>query len=261
MDATVLVTGATGGIGTALCSRLAASGFDLVLAARDEERLSVQRQALSGPGRGSVLTVAVDMTDEQSIGRFAAELMRYGTRLDGLVLMPPQVPPNADPLPGADNWGALFQTHVTGPLLLLKAAVAAMQPDPSSGRRAKFVIVSGISSVRVLSQYATNNVIRAAWLAQAKTLAFALGERGIHVNTLSLGGTLTDHYVSLIQARADRAGRSFKKQLDAETSNVPLRKYGTPEEAAITIEALLSQMSDHMTGINLIQDGGFTRAY
>jgi len=188
-------------------------------------------------------------------------MMRSGTRLDGLVLMPPQVPPNANPLPGTKDWETLFQNHFIGPLLLLKAALAAMQPDPSAGLRAKIVIVSGIASVQVLSHYATNNVVRAAWLAQAKTLAFALGERGIHVNTLSLGGTLSEHYIALIQARADRAGHSFKAQLDAETSNVPLRKYGTPEEAAITIEALLSGMSDHMTGVNLIQDGGFTRAY
>ncbi|MEY9163640.1 NAD(P)-dependent dehydrogenase (short-subunit alcohol dehydrogenase family) [Sinorhizobium fredii] len=46
-----------------------------------------------------------------------------------------------------------------------------------------------------------------------------------------------------------------------DTENVPLRKYGTSEEAARTIEMLLSDLSDHLTGINLSQDGGFTRAY
>jgi 3-oxoacyl-[acyl-carrier protein] reductase len=49
-------------------------------------------------------------------------------------------------------------------------------------------------------------VLRSAWLAEAKTLAFALGPRGIHVNTLSLGGTLTPVYRAAIEKRAAAAG-------------------------------------------------------
>jgi 3-oxoacyl-[acyl-carrier protein] reductase len=136
-----------------------------------------------------------------------------------------------------------------------------MRPDPAAGRRAKVVIVSGISSVQVLSHYATNNVIRAAWLSQAKTLAFALGERGIHVNTLSLGGTLSPHYVGLIEKRAANAGMTCEERIAEETANVPLRKYGHPEEVAAAVDGLLSDFSDHITGVNILHDGGFTRAY
>jgi 3-oxoacyl-[acyl-carrier protein] reductase len=48
---------------------------------------------------------------------------------------------------------------------------------------------------------------------------------------------------------------------DEETSNVPLRKYGRPEEVAAVVEGLLSDFSDHLTGMNVLCDGGFTRAY
>ncbi len=201
------------------------------------------------------------MSDPKSGLLLARHLQAKSTTLDGVVLMPPQVPPTPEALPTEEAWTKLFQGHFIGPLALLKVAIDTMRPDPAKGRRAKVVIVSGISSVQVLSHYATNNVIRAAWLAQAKTLAFALGERGIHVNTLSLGGTLSEHYVELIQSRADKAGNSFEEQLVAETSNVPLRKYGTPEESAGAIDALLSSFSDHLTGTNIIHDGGFTRSY
>jgi 3-oxoacyl-[acyl-carrier protein] reductase len=136
-----------------------------------------------------------------------------------------------------------------------------MRPDVSAGQRAKIVIVSGISSAQVLGHYATSNVIRTAWLGEAKTLAFALGERNIHVNTLSLGGTLTPGYRASIEKRAAAAGQSFDERLDAETDNVPLKKYGDPSEVAVAIEGLLSPFSDHMTGLNILHDGGFTRAY
>ena len=102
---------------------------------------------------------------------------------------------------------------------------------------------------------------RCAWLAEAKTLAFALGDRGIHVNTLSLGGTLTPGYEASLEKRAANAGVTMEHRLAEETSNIPLRKYGTPAEVAIAVEGLLSAFSDHMTGLNVLHDGGFTRAY
>ncbi|MDQ4060170.1 MAG: SDR family oxidoreductase, partial [Pseudomonadota bacterium] len=95
----------------------------------------------------------------------------------------------------------------------------------------------------------------------AKTLAFALGEQGNHVNTLSLGGTLVPWYKEGLEKRAANAGVTFEERLADETANIPLRKYGTPEEVGVVVEGLLSAFSDHMTGLNVLHDGGFTRAY
>ncbi len=201
------------------------------------------------------------MAEDASVEAFARELDARGVVLDGAVLMPPQDPPTSDPLPPSERWREVFQRSFIGPLALLKAAIAAMRPDPAQGRRAKVVIVSGISSAQVLGHYATSNVVRLAWLAEAKTLAFALGERGIHVNTLSLGGTLTPWYTEGLERRAADAGASFEARMAEETANIPLRKYGRPEEVAAAVEGLLSDFSDHITGLNVLHDGGFTRAY
>ncbi len=258
---TILVTGATGGMGRPLCGALAAAGDDLVLCARSEVPLQVLARDLARDHGGSYRAVPLDMADPESIAGFRGWLQDHAIRLDGAVLMPPQPARTNDPLPEPEAWSRLFQDSFIGPLEVLKHAVAAMDPDPQAGRRAKIVIVSGLTSAQVLGHYATGNVLRTAWLGQAKTLAFALGPRGIHVNTVSFGGTLTPHYVGLIEARAAANGVTLAEQIAAETDNVPLRKYGTSEEAARTIQMLLSPVSDHMTGINLLQEGGFTRAY
>jgi 3-oxoacyl-[acyl-carrier protein] reductase len=258
---TILVTGATGGMGRPLCAALAAAGDNLVLCARSVQPLETLARDLTRDHGGSHLALAVDMGDLASVARFGELLLAQTIRLDGAVLMPPQPARSNDPLPDPSAWTALFHGSFIGPLELLKQAIGAMDPDPAAGRRAKVVIVSGITSAQVLGHYAMGNVLRTAWLGQAKTLAFALGPRGIHINTVSFGGTLTPYYVGLIEGRAEANGVTLAEQIAAETDNVPLHKYGTSEEAAATIQMLLSPVSDHMTGINLLQDGGFTRAY
>ena len=258
---TVLLTGATGGIGLAVSNRLAKAGYSLVLAARDAGKLRALCADLTSKFPGTYSWVSVDMTRDDSVKEFAEELASRGVILDGVVLMPPQDPPTNDPLPSSDKWREILQNSFVGPLSLLKAAIATMRPDPANGRRSKIVIISGMSSVQVMGHYASSNVIRCAWLAEAKTLAFALGDRGIHVNTLSLGGTLTPGYTASLERRAANAGVTFEQRLAEETSNVPLGKYGSPDEVAAAVEGLLSAFSDHMTGVNILHDGGFTRAY
>ncbi|HQY74443.1 MAG TPA: SDR family oxidoreductase [Aestuariivirga sp.] len=254
--ASYLITGASGGIGTAICQRLA-KDHNLVLVARNKDKLGELSRSL----QGSHLTIQVDMGADESIAAMATELASKNVVLDGLVLMPPQPHAANDPMPSPDVWRELFQTSFIGPLSVLKAAVTRMQPVPSAGKRCKIVIISGISSAQVLSHYATANVIRTAWVGQAKTLAFALGEKGIHINTLSLGGTLSPWYREKMEQKAQKAGVTFDQQIVTETENVPLRKYGQPAEVAGAVEALLSCFSDHITGTNIMHDGGFTRAY
>lgn len=257
----ILVTGATGGIGQPLCERLARAGYSLILAARDEAKLKTVTESLARFGEGPHAWMPVDMASDESVAAFADEMTRRGVLFDGVVLMPPQLPRTAESLLPSAAWREVFQASFIGPLALLKAAIDRMQPDPAGGRRCKIVIVSAVSSVQLLGNYATSGVLRAAWLAEAKALAFSLGRRGIHVNTISLGGVMTPGYSVAIGKRATESGMSFMQKLAEETANIPLGKYGAPEEVAVAIESLLSGFSDHITGANILCDGGFTRSY
>lgn len=259
MTSVTLITGATGGIGQPLCRRLASSGHRLVMLARNEDRLRALCASLEQPELH--LVVPADMGHPAAGDVLENALVSHHVTLAGVVLMPPQPHAAQDPLPEAQIWRDLFERSFIGPLAVLGAAITQMRPDPAAGRRCKIAIVSGISSVQVLSHYATANVIRTAWVGQAKTLAMALGPQGIHVNTLSLGGTLSPWYRTAIERRAADAGVSFEERLCQETDNVPLGKYGTPEEVAVAVETLLGAFTDQITGVNITHDGGFTRAY
>lgn len=254
-----LVTAATGGIGATLSQQLAAAGHRLILLARKRDVLDALRRDLTDPDIHHVLSL--DMSRPAEAIKLAELLTTVGSALNHAVIMPPQPHGSAEPMPDSAVWRELFETSFIGPLEVLKTAIAHMHPNPAEGRRSKIVLVSGISSAQVLSHYATANVIRTAWVGQAKTLAFALGPRGIHLNTLSLGGTLSPWYQAAIKKRAETNGMTYEDRLSSETENVPLGKYGTTEEAANAVATLLGPFSDHMTGTNILHDGGFTRAY
>jgi len=145
---TILVTGATGGIGLAVCKRLAKADISLLLAARDTGKLEALCAELSSTFPGTYSWISVDMTRDDSISQFAKELVVRNVVLDGAVLMPPQDPPTSDPLPSSEKWREVLQNSFVGPLSLLKAAISRMAPDPAKGRRCKVVIISGISSPR-----------------------------------------------------------------------------------------------------------------
>ena len=143
---TILVTGATGGIGLAVCDRLAMGGATLLLAARDAAKLQALCERLPIVGSDRHAWIDVDMTSDDSVQQFAQQLTARSVTLDGAVLMPPQDPPTSDPLPSSEKWREILQNSFVGPLALLKAAIGTMRPDPVRGKRCKIVVVSGISS-------------------------------------------------------------------------------------------------------------------
>lgn len=253
MNKKILVTGATGGIGNELCKFLKEKNYDLILAARDMEKLSRLKSELASKD-SDVSYCVMNFSDVSS---FASLKNFVEDGLDGLVVMPPQLEPTPECLPADDVWMKALSESFVGPLALIREMI----PYLTKRVKSKVVIVSGISSAQVLSHYATSNVLRTAWLAEAKTLAFYFGARGIRFNTLSLGGVMTDKYVQKFHAEAQSKNLTLDELMVQKVDNVPLKKYASTREVAIAIETLLSDFTDHITGANILCDGGFTRSY
>ena len=250
----VIITGATGGIGSELSLHLAQAGYEVIPFARNREKLDSLSKKISTFTNINTPTFSLDLSNIEDINNF--DVSSLG-KVDGLVLMPPQLDPATDPFATPESWRKYFDTSFIGPLHFFSRLI----PKLKESERAKVVLISGISSLQVLSHYATSNVLRCAWVAQAKTLAHYLGQDSIHVNTLSLGGVLTDEYMSELKAEAESDKIDIEKILERETANVPLKKYARPLEVAYAVEGLLGNFSNHVTGVNIAVDGGFTRAY
>lgn len=249
---TIIVTTATSGIGDATIDLLASQGHKLILVARDQEKLSQKMELLQRTfPSGNFQSYCLDYTDESSINSFGAKLIQNNGEVSGLVLITPRPKLGANVLAETKEWIEMFSTTFIGPLNLLKQTLPLMKSS------SKIAIVAGIGSVYLVPNHASSAVLRSAWVAEAKALSYQLGPQGIHVNLVSPGGVLTPSFVEKLNKRAQDQGVTPDEQLAKETANIPLRKYATPTEVAKCIEFLLSEAASHVSGVNLLCDGGF----
>ena len=244
---TVLVTGATGGVGRRVCRLIVAKEGHVVLVGRDQGRLKALDRELRPDATSEPTALIADFASRDSTARCAVALKQYRPPLHGMVLICPSVPKSDEVIPADERWRHALDLCFLNPLSLMRAALDWMTAD------ARIVIVSGIASRQVFPSLPITNVVRLAWLAEAKSLAARLGARGVRVNTLSLGGTLTEQFA------AERAAADVPPEDTPE--NIPLGEYGDPDDAAFVAVSLLSRFANHITGQNLVFDGGLTRTY
>ncbi len=246
---TIVITSATSGISTALIEDLISKDHKLILIARNQDKLEALAQQYSDH---VLQTMAHDYLEIEDVQKKIEGIIEP---IDGLVVISPRPKLSDNLLPSPESWGQMFNKCFIGPMEVVKHLL------PKLSQGSSIVIVSGISSKQVMPKHAAYGVLRGMWLNQAKGLSYQLGERGIRVNTVSPGGTLTQSYLDKLNSRAEKSGRTQSEQIAIETDNIPLGKYATPMEVAKTIAFFLSDDASQISGTNLSVDGGFVKAY
>lgn len=235
---TILVTGASSGIGRALAVECSKIGAKVIVTARNKERLE---ETLSMLVNGGELYVA-DLTDEnERIG-----LLSRLFHLDGVV----HCAGVADPVPfqfvTKEKLDAIFDINYFSPVLLTKELLKKKILISNSS----IVFISSISGLLCSSVGGSMySATKSAIIGMVKGMALDLASKRIRVNTVCPGmidtGIFDDTSIT-------------KEQLIEDSKRYPLKRYGKPEEVAYSAIYLLSDASSWVTGTNLVIDGGYT---
>ena len=240
-DRTVLVTGASRGIGAATARALAQAGASVVLAARDELAISAIAAEIVAAG-GQAIGLATDVTDELAVKRVVeAALAAYG-RLDAAFN-------NAGdghmPAPLADleviDLERSLATNVRGVFLSMKYEVLAMLQS-GGGSIVNMSSTAGLQGVRGMGAY---SAAKHAIVGLTRSAALDYGTQNIRVNAVAPGPIMTERLAALDEENRQRV-----------SAHVPLARLGMAEEVAAVVVWLCSDQSSFVTGATIPVDGG-----
>jgi len=236
-----VVTAGARGIGRAAVLLLARWGARVTAVDLDTEALPgvVAEAAEAG---GQVEPVTADVCDEAAVaGLFAGVTKRHG-RVDILVNAVGGGKPAA--LDAIDNaeWDRMFAFNVKSAFLCAREAARRM---PAGGRIVNVASLAGVtSSVLQGAHYSSS---KAAVIGLTRHLARELGPRGIAVNAIAPGTTLTERI----------RGQMTPEKHQSLVERIPLGRLATPEDQAGVILFLSSSLSAYVTGVTIDVSGGF----
>lgn len=237
---TILVTGASSGIGRTVAIVCSKMGANLVITGRNEERLSETLSHLQGE---SHFQIVADLARDDEI----ANLINFVPKLDGVVLAAGIDEMSLFLFSSKKSYEKIFNTNLFSPIELLRGIIKKKKFNPGFSAVAIASIASGMPSVA----HGVYGSSKAALVSAMEYAALELAQKNIRVNCISPGAVKTpmtqaeDHVIT-------------KEQLEENEKKYPLKRYGDPEDIAYGCIYLLSDASKWVTGTNLIIDGGIT---
>jgi len=244
----VLITGAAGGIGTAICRRFAEEGAHLVATDLSAEALERLTGDLSGLP-GTIETHAMDITDLVAVKAVVSEVEQVHGRIDVLVnnagwdVAMPFI--ETDP----DLWDKIIRINLTGPLNLHKAVLPGMVAA-GAGRIINMASDAGRVGSSGESVYAA---CKGGIISFSKTLAREHARNGILVNAVCPGPTDTPLLRSFVGE-----GEYGDKIYEGLKRAIPLKRLGQPADLAGIVVFLASGDAAFITGQTISVSGGLT---
>jgi 3-oxoacyl-[acyl-carrier protein] reductase len=236
-----LVTGGTGGLGPAICTRLAGDGHTVAIGCHTRREAAAALAAHLESRGGHAFAMPFDVTDDGAVDDAVGQVAHRAGGLDAVVHAAAW---NADGLLANLAPDAIERMHavnVAGALRVIRAAT----PWLVTGARGRVVLFSSVLAARAVPGVAGYVATKGAIEALTRSLAVELGPKRVTVNAVAPG---------FVDAGLGR--RPVAAAGEALPSIVPLRRAGTAEDVAAVVAFLVSEAAGYVSGAVVPVDGG-----
>jgi 3-oxoacyl-[acyl-carrier protein] reductase len=238
---TVLVFGASGGIGSALCRKLAESGVRLALLGRRQAPL----EELSATLPGSSWFTA-DATDLDQAERAVSQAHRHFGKIDGVVNCVGSLLLKPAHLTAPDEWADVVAQNLTSSFNVVRASVRCLMQQPTGG---SIVLISSAAAQFGLPNHEAISAAKAGVIGLARSAASTYARYNIRVNCVAPGLTRTPLTAHITENSASLA---------TSVGMHALGRIATPAEVASLISWLLDPENSFATGQVIALDGGLS---
>lgn len=234
---TILVTGASSGIGRAIAIECSKMGAHVVITARNEVRLNETLGMMAGEGH---LSISADLADEDSIVRLVEQM----PQLNGIVHNAGMAHRAPCKMVRKEQLEQVMGTNFEGPVMLQKYLMKKKKIE----KEASIVFIASRAPFAPASGNAVYAASKGAMLGYAKCLGLEVAPQKIRVNSICPAMIWTD----LVAKDAEQTGEDYQ----AAQERYPLKRFGKPEDVAYLAVYLLSDASQWMTGSQIDITGG-----
>jgi 3-oxoacyl-[acyl-carrier protein] reductase len=238
---TAIITGASRGIGAEIARKLAAAGAKIVVNySGSQEKAEAVVQEIKADG-GEAIAVKANVSDADAVKALVDETMQAFGSIDILVNNAGITRDNLMMRMKDDEWDDVINTNLKGVFICTKAVTRQMMKQ----RAGRIINIASIVGVMGNAGQANYVAAKAGVIGLTKTTARELASRNITANAVAPGFITTD--------MTDKLGDDIQK---AMLGQIPLGRFGKPEEVAKAVLFLASDDSSYMTGQTLHLDGG-----
>lgn len=243
-----MVAAASKGIGLATAQTLANEGCQVSICARTEETLEAAIETIAGDPRSYIVDVGNSDDLQWWVEQTAAELG------SPTILVTNTGGPPAGNL--SDMTDDQWLDGVNTTLMNIVRLTRLVEPYMSGWGR--IVHITSLVAKEPSPLLPISTTLRAGISGLTKLQARVLGEKGITVNAVLPGHTLTDRQNHLADLRAGKEGITREEALADTARQIPVGRLGKPEEIAAAIAFLCSEPAGYVSGVSLLVDGALT---
>lgn len=252
---TAIVTGGSKGLGKAIAGELAALGVDVAICARHGDELAAATEELRGTGR-TVFAQVADVTVPEQVRDFVA---RSAEALGGVDILVNNAgaarPGNFEALTDED-----WQGDLDVKLFSMIRCTREVLPNMRARGGGRIININAVYGHYPDPAFFATSVNRAACLSFTKTLAIQLAPEGILVNSVNIGFVVTPQWKNIHRLRApDLPEEEFFAQM--AKAEVPLRRFGRPDEVSGIVAFLASDRASYITGASIDVAGGMGKYF
>jgi 3-oxoacyl-[acyl-carrier protein] reductase len=247
------VAASSAGIGRAVAEGFAREGARVVINGRREDALQQTAEHIRSLG-AEVEAVPGDVADPAVCSQLVERAVERFGRLDALVNNaggPPSKP--FDELTD-DDWQSAINLTLMSVIRLTRAALPYLRES-----RGSIVNITSIVVKQPDARLLLSNTIRPSVIGLEKSLARELARSGVRLNDVGPGHIWTDRQRYLSGVRAEAEGVSIEEIARRGEADIPMGRYGSPEELANLVVFLCSRAASYITGQTILVDGGLYR--